>query len=111
MENIFGINKKYCRKNQPEEVHHLATSQGGAPLGGTLVACGPPATPLTSTPTPYNPIRGEKNQREAFIAFHDTEPPPPPVLPREGRSGVCFGLRRGEIDAVVITNHPSSPIS
>ena len=43
--------------------------------------------------------------------FYDTKPPPPPVLPREGRSGVHFGLRRGEIVAVVIINHPPSPIS
>ena len=65
----------------------------------------------TSTPTPYIHFRGEKNQREGFIAFYDTEPPPSPNLSREGWSGVRSGLRRGGFVAVVIINHPPSPIS
>ena len=36
---------------------------------------GPPGAPPTSTPTPYIHVRGEKNQREGFIAFYDTEAP------------------------------------
>ena len=54
---------------------------------------------------------GEKKIREKDIAFYDTEPPPSPVLPREGRSGVRLRLQRGESVAIVIINHPSSPIS
>ena len=72
---------------------------------------GPPGPPPTSTPTPYIRVRGEKNQREGFIAFYDTEPPPSPNLSREGWSGVRSGLRRGGFVAVVIINHPPSPIS
>ena len=39
------------------------------------------------------------------------EPPPSPNLPREGWSGVRSGLRRGGFVAIVIINHPLSPIS
>ena len=81
------------------------------PLGRGLLSRGPPGPPLTSTPTPYIPSRGEKNQRESFIAFYDTEPPPSPNLSREGWSRVRSGLRRGRFVAVVIINHPPSPIS
>ena len=56
-------------------------------------------------------VSERKNQREEFIAFYDTELPSSPVLPREGRSRVHSGLRRGEFVAIVIINHPSSPIS
>ncbi len=52
----------------------------------------------------------EKNQRNGFIAFYDTEAPPPPVLHLEGRSGVRSGLRRGEIVVIVIINLPPSTI-
>ena len=45
---------------------------------------GPPGGPPTPTPTPYIGFRGEKNHRESFIAFYDTEPPPSPNLSREG---------------------------
>jgi len=53
----------------------------------------------------------EKNQREGFIAFYDTKPPPSPNLHQEGWSGVRLGLRRGESVAIVIINLPPSPIS
>ena len=69
---------------------------------------GPPRAPPTSTPTPYIRVRGEKNQRERFITFHDMEPPPSPKLSREGWSGVRSGLRRGEsvvIDISTILYH------
>ena len=45
---------------------------------------GPPDAPPTSTPTPYIHVRGEKTQREGFIAFYNTEPPPSPNLSWEG---------------------------
>ena len=58
---------------------HPVHEGGGAPL-----PLGPPDAPLTSTPTPYIHVRGEKNQREGFITFYNTEPPPSPNLSREG---------------------------
>ena len=65
----------------------------------------------TPTPTPYIYFRGEKNRREEIIAFYDTEPLPSPKTSLEGWSGVRSGLRRGESIAIVIINHPPSPIS
>ena len=58
---------------------HPVHEGGGAPLPR-----GPPDAPPTSNPTPYIRVRGEKNQREGFIAFYDMEPPPSPKLSREG---------------------------
>ena len=70
---IFG-RKKYTRGPHPvHETGGRAPSPGCAPLSH-----GPPGPPPTSTPTPYIHVRGEKNQREGFIAFYDTEPPPSP---------------------------------
>ena len=93
--------KKYTRGPTP-----CPRDRGASPLSR-----GPPGPPPTSTLTPYIPSRGEKNRRESFIAFYDTEPPPSPNLSREGWSGVRSGLRRGGFVAVVIINHPPSPIS
>ena len=102
METRFGINKKYWRKNQPKGAQTLATRVGVHPTPWARpLPHGPPGAPPNSTPTLYIRARGEKNQREGFIAFYDTEPPPSPVLPREGRSGVRSGLRRGESIAIV----------
>ena len=99
--------KKYTRGPTP-----CPRDRGARPLLlGAPLSCGPLGPPPTSTPTPYIHVRGEKNQRESFIAFYDTEPPPSPNLSREGWSGVRSGLRRGGFVAVVIINHPPSPIS
>ena len=106
-EIIFEINKKYWRKNQPKGAHTLAKRVGACPLSR-----GPPGSPPTSTPTPYIHVRGEKNQREGFIMFYDTEAPPSPKLSWEGWSGVRLQLRRGEsVAIVIINNHPPSLIS
>ena len=78
---------------------------------GTPLPRGPPGAPPTSTPTLYIHVRGEQNQKEGFIAFYDTEPPPSPKLSREGWSGVRSGLRRGESVTIIIINLPPSPIS
>ena len=87
---------------------HKPTRRG--PRGRAWHACGAHDAPPAPISALFSPSRSEKNQGEEFIAFYDTEAPPPPVLPLEGRSGVRFGLRRGEIVAIVIINLPSSPI-
>ena len=91
---------------------HPAHEGGGCacPPRARPLPRGPPDAPPTSTPTPYIHFRG-KNQREGFIAFYDTEPPPSPRTSREGWSGVRSGLQRGGFVVVVIINHPPSPIS
>ena len=59
--------------------HTLSTRVGARP---TPWACplprGPRNAPPTSTLTHNIHFRGEKNQREGFIALYDTEPPPSP---------------------------------
>ena len=70
----------------------------------------PSSTPWWVVPTSINTNFRRKNRRGSFIAFHDTEPPPPPVLHREAKSGVRSGLQRGESSVFVITNPPSSSI-
>ena len=56
---------------------------------------GPPVAPPTSTPTLYIHVRGEKNQREGFIAFYDTEPPLPASWERGSPDLPACGPRRG----------------
>ena len=72
---------KESRPGGPHPVHE----GGGAPTPLGV----PPASwaPWCSTDLNSNSIyhvRGEKNQREGFIAFYDTKPPPSPKLSREG---------------------------
>ena len=113
MEASFQKYKKILAKeSRPGGPHPVHEGGGRAhPPGRAPLSRGPPDAPPTSTPTPYILFHGEKNQRESFIAFYDTEPPPSPNLSREGLSGVRSGLRRGGFVAVVIINHPPSPIS
>ena len=85
MENYFEIYKKYWKEDPRPGGLHCPQGWGRAlPPGHALLPHGPPRLPPTSTPTPYIHVQGEKNQREGFIAFYDTEPPPSPNLPREG---------------------------
>ena len=102
----FSKIRKIPTKDEGQGAHHLSTRVGARPLPR-----GAPGAPPTPTQTLYIWFPGEKNQREGFITFYDTEPPPSPNLPREGWSGVHSGLRRGESAAIAIINHPPSPIS
>ena len=102
--NFTEVNFRIYNKYWVQEVH-----QGGHTL--RPLPRGPPRCPPTPTPTLYICFQREKNQREEIIAFYDTEPPPSPKISRGGWSRVRSGLRRGGFVAVVIINHPPSPIS
>ena len=110
-ERLFGNNKKSLQKMKIRGPTPCPRGWGRAPPRARPLPRGPHGAPPTSTPTLYICFRGEKNQRERFIAFYDTEPPPSPKTSREGWSGVRSGLRRGGFIAVVIISHPPSPIS
>ena len=109
-EQLFGKYKNTCKRWRPGGPPPVHEGGGApAPLGRAPLPRGPPGAP--PTPTLYIVFRGEKNQREGFITFYDTKPPPSPKTSREGWSGVCSGHRRGESIAIVIINHPPSSIS
>ena len=107
-----------CLFNKREFLEPRTT--GGGHLGGH----NPPGRPLQARPGGLSPPGGpadpetdaiksyfsRKNQGERIIAIHETEPPSPPVLHREARSGVRLGLRRGGSSFFVITNPSPSPI-
>ena len=108
-EHLRRNNKNPRQKWRPGGPH--PSHEGGPPPRACPLPRGPPRCPPTPTPTLYICFQREKNQREEIIAFYDTEPPPSPKTSREGWSGVRSWLRRGESVAIVITNHPPSPIS
>ena len=78
--------------------------RGGGQACGAHTALPPPISALEDH------FRPRKNKKRRFRRVCDTEAPPHPVLHLEGRSGVRFGLRRGEIVAIVIINLLPSPI-
>ena len=109
---IFYINNKnFWSQDPPERGPWLGTTHQGAPpllaRPGGLYPPGGPADPETDAIKSYF---SKKNQGERIITFHETEPPSPPVLHREARSGVRLGLRRGGSSFFVITNPSPSPI-
>ena len=103
---LYSGAKNHCRGApgwaQPTKVRHplQARPSGLCPPGG-------PADPESNS---INTYFSRKNQGERIIMIHETEPPPSPVLPREGRFGVRLGLRRGGSSFFVITNPSPSPI-
>ena len=115
---VLGMERNFARifyinnKNFWSKTH-----QRGAPgwARPPLLACPgglyQPGGPADDPPDTIKSHISRKNQGERIIAIHETEPPPSPVLPREGRSGVRLGLQRGESVAIVIINLPPSPIS
>ena len=65
--NISKILVKESTSGGPHPVHEgggLAHRLGRAPL-----SCGPPEAPLTSTPTPYFHVRGEKIREKVSSRF------------------------------------------
>ena len=108
-EALFGINKNFWAKEIRQGAQGLSMRQ--APLGRAPCLMGPLRLRRPQLQLHIFRLTEKKNQRGTFIAFYDTEPPPSPNLSREGWFGVRSGLRRGGFVAVVIINHPPSPIS
>ena len=105
---IFHINNKnFWSQDLPERGTWVGTTHQGMPpllaRRGGLYQPGGPADPKTDA---INSYFWRKNQ----VAIHETELPPSPVLPREGRSGVRLELRRGRSSFFVIANPSPSPI-
>ena len=109
--NFYTINKNFWSQDPPKRGTWVGTThQGARPLlarPGGLSPPGGPAHPETDAIKSYF---SRKNQGERIIAIHETEPPSPPVLHREARSGVRLGLRRGGSSFFIITNPSPSPI-
>ena len=107
----FSENKKNTckiwRPGGPLPVHE----GGGRPPGRAPYLVGPLVALWCQLQLHILVFRERKNQREEIIAFYNTKPPPSPKTSREGWSGVRLGLWRGGFVAVVIINHPPSPIS
>ena len=106
-EQFWKISKIYapCFTSGGEPVGHKPCSRD-LPLAAATRLVGPTWLCRPQFQRYLFPFVPEKNEREGFIAFYDTEAPPPPVLPLEGRCGFRFGIRRGEIIAIVIINLP-----
>ena len=109
--NFYTINKNFKSQDLSERGTWVGTTHQGAPpllacLGG-LYPPGGPSDPKTDAIKSYF---SRKNQRERIIAIHEMEPPPSPILPRDGRFGGRLGLRRGGSSFFIITNPSSSPI-
>ena len=119
---VLGMERNFTRifLYNKREFPEPRTTGGGTWLGTTHQGAPPPlGAPRWVVPTwwPRRPWNrwykshfSRKNQGERIILFHETEPPSPPVLHREARSGVRLGLRRGRSSIFVITNPSPSPI-
>ena len=109
---IFYINNKnFWSQDPPERGLWVGTTYQGAPPflahpGGLYPPDGPADDPRDTIKSHIS----RKNEEKRIIAIHETEPAPSPVHPREGRSGVHLGLRRGGSSFFVITNPSPSPI-
>ena len=104
---ILKIQEEKSMSGAPHPVHE----GGGSPQGAPPCLVGPLRLHRPQLQLHIFTFRKKKNQREGFIAFYDIELSQSPVLPREGRSGVRSGLRRGESVAVIIISLPPSPTS
>ena len=108
---FWKILKILAKESRPGG-HHLSTRMGARlPPWARPLPRGPPGAPPTSTPTPYIRVRGEKIREKDSSRFMIRSRRQ--ALKPLGRDdlGVRLGLRRGESVAVIIINHPPSPIS
>ena len=107
---FYTINKNFLSQDPPEGGTWVGTTHQGAPLLARPGGVSPPGGPTDPKTDAIKSYFSEENEGKRIIAIHEMDLPSPPVLHREARSGVCFGLRRGEIVAIVIINLASSPI-
>ena len=110
---IFYINNKnFWSQDPPERGPRLGTTtRARPPLQARPGGLYPLGGPADDPPDTINSHYSRKNQGERIIAIHETEPPPSPVLPREGISKDHLGLRRGGGSSIfVITNTSPLPI-
>ena len=83
--DTFGIFGKFQKKNPCETVPEVVTRQGARlPPGRAACLVGPLVLHRPQLQLYIFTFGEIKNQREGFIAFYDTEPPPSPNLSREG---------------------------
>ena len=109
--NFYIINKNFRSQDLSERGTWVGTThQGAPPLLARPGGLYPPGGPADDPPDTIKSHISRKNEGKRIITIHETEPPPSPVLPREGRSGVRLGLRRGGSSFFVITNPSPSPI-
>ena len=109
-EQLFGKYEKYLQKMKTRGPTPCSRGWGAPPWARPPTSWAP-WWPSDANSNSIYWLSRRKNQRESFIAFYDTEPPPSPNLSREDWSRVRSGLRREGFIAIVIINHPSSPIS
>ena len=110
LENCFTIKEKYWSQEPPEGDPWVSTTHQGAPLLARPSGLFPPGGPADPKTDAIKSYFSEKKTREKIIAFHEPEPPSPPVLHREAKSGGRLGLRRGGSSFFIITNLSPSPI-
>ena len=109
-EDFYINNKNFWSQDLPKRGTWVGTThQGVPPLLARPGGLYPPGGPADDPPDTINHIF-LKNQGERIITIHETEPPSPPILHKEARSGVRLGLRRGGSSFFVITNPSPSPI-
>ena len=110
-EDFYITNKNFWSQDPPEGSTWVSTThQGAPPLLARPGGLYPPGGPADDPPDTIKSHYSRKNQGERIIVFHETEPPPSPALPWEGRSGVRLGSREGGSPFFVITNPSPSPI-
>ena len=94
---FYIINKNFCSQDPPKRGTWVGTThQGAPPLLARPGGLSPPG-PVDPKTDAIKCYFVKKNQGERIITIHETEPPSPPVLHREARSGVRLGLRRGDL--------------
>jgi hypothetical protein len=107
----FLYNKRKFLEPRTTGEGHLGghNPPGRAPLQAHPGGLSPPGGPAELNADTIKSHFRRKNRGGRIIAFHETKPPPPPVLHREARSGVRLGIRRGGSSIFIVTNPSPLP--